>query len=41
VNDLPPLPPKLSIARAMIDEYVDEFAGRYKDSPEEAPKTPG
>ncbi len=37
VNDLPPLPPKLSIARSMIDE----FAARYKDRPEEARETPG
>jgi NAD+ diphosphatase len=37
VDDLPPLPPKLSIARSMIDE----FAARYKDRPEEARETPG
>ena len=37
VDDLPPLPPKLSIARRMIDE----FAARYEDSLEEAPETPG
>ena len=36
VDDLPPLPPRVSIARAMIDE----FAARYEESPEEAPETP-
>jgi NAD+ diphosphatase len=36
-DNLPPLPPKVSIARAMIDEFV----ARYEQKLEEAPERPG
>ena len=39
-DELPPLPPKVSIARAMIDGFVARYEPR-KPGLEEAPEKPG